>query len=110
MFCLVYANSATRPFSPSQLTDLLTTCHAHNSQLGITGLLLYKNGNFMQALEGEEQTVLKLYSKIFEDERHTGILTLLQATIPARQFPDWSMGFRDLNSPKSERCPGIMSS
>ena len=106
MFCLVYASSATRPFSPSELTDLLALCHAHNSQLGITGMLLYKNGNFMQALEGEEQVVLNLYAKIFQDERHSGVLTLLQTTIPARQFPNWSMGFRDLDSPEVRSLPG----
>lgn len=106
MFCLVYASSATRLFSPSQLTDLLASCHANNSRLGITGLLLYKNGDFMQALEGEEQTVLNLYAKIYQDERHTGVLTLLQTTISARQFPNWSMGFRDLNSPEVRSLPG----
>ena len=103
MFCLVYASSATKLFSPSQLTDLLASCHANNSRLGITGLLLYKNGNFMQALEGEEQAVLNLYAKIHQDERHTGVL---QTTIPARQFPNWSMGFRDLNSPEVRSLPG----
>ncbi len=69
-------------------------------------MLLYKNGNFMQALEGEEQAVLNLYAKIFQDERHSGVLTLLQTTIPARQFPNWSMGFRDLNSPEVRSLPG----
>ena len=105
MFCLVYASSAARPFSPSELTDLLASCHANNRQLGITGMLLYKNGNFMQVLEGDEEAVLKLYAKIFQDERHSGVLTLLQTTIPARQFPDWSMGFRDLNSPEVRSLP-----
>lgn len=69
-------------------------------------MLLYKNGNFMQALEGEEQAVLNLYANIFQDERHNGVLTLLQTTLPARQFPNWSMGFRGLNSPEVRSLPG----
>ena len=106
MFCLVYASSATTLFSPSQLTGLLSTCHAHNSQLGVTGMLLYKDVNFMQALEGEERMVRDLYAKISRDPRHDGILTLWQGAVPARQFPDWSMGFRGLNSPEVRAIPG----
>lgn len=106
MFCLVYASSATRLFSPSQLTELLSTCHTHNRQLDVTGMLLYKDGNFMQALEGQEQVVRELYAKISRDQRHGGVLTLLQGIAPARQFPGWSMGFRDLNSLDVRSLPG----
>lgn len=50
--------------------------------------------------------MLNLYAKIFQDERHSGMLTLLQTTIPVRQFPDWSMGFRASNSPEVRSLPG----
>ena len=60
----------------------------------------------MQALEGEERMVRDLYAKISRDPRHNGILTLWQGTVPSRQFPDWSMGFRGLNSPEVRAIPG----
>jgi hypothetical protein len=106
MFFLVYVSSAVRPFSPSELTDLLAKCHENNAKLGITGMLLYKDGNFMQVLEGEEEAVRTLYAKIGHDPRHRGLLTLLQGPLAERQFPDWSMGFRDLNAADVLSTPG----
>lgn len=41
-------------------------------------MLLYKDGNFMQLLEGEKEAVLRLHKNIIVDPRHKGFLTLLQ--------------------------------
>ena len=106
MFFLVYVSSAVRQFSPSELVDLLANCHENNATLGITGMLLYKDGNFMQVLEGDQEVVRPLYAKIGRDPRHRGLLTLLQGPLAERQFPDWSMGFRDLNAPDALSTPG----
>lgn len=110
MFYLVYASSATRPFSEADLSDLLETSRENNARLGITGMLLYKDGNFMQVLEGEEETVRALYEKIGTDPRHDGAITLHQSFAQERQFPDWSMGFRNLDSPELRTVPGYSES
>src|SRR5687768_3715060 len=106
MFALVYVSSAVNEFSPSALVDLLKTCHDNNAALGVTGLLLYKDGNFMQALEGDEQVVRTLYAAIARDPRHRGALVLTQAPLAERQFHDWSMGFRHLNAADAISTPG----
>ncbi len=106
MFSLVYVSSAVTPFSSTELTDLLTVSHENNLPAGITGMLLYKDGNVMQVLEGDEAAVLKLYAKIGRDPRHRGLLTILQGPLENRQFPDWSMGFRDLRASGVETTPG----
>ncbi len=106
MFFLTYASSATGPFSEEDLALLLAQCRENNSALGITGMLLYKDGNFMQVLEGEEEAVRKLYAKIEGDPRHNGTIPLLRGHQEKRQFPDWSMGFRDLESPEVEKILG----
>ena len=106
MFSLVYVSSAVRPFSSSELVYLLTQCRTNNTQRGITGMLLYKDGNFMQALEGDELAVRDLHRKIARDPRHRGLLTLLQRTFTERQFPDWSMGFHNLDDPEVHAIPG----
>lgn len=98
MFYLVYVSSAVGQFSKDQLLELLELSRVNNTSLGITGMLLYKDGNFMQILEGERDTVLALNGKISRDPRHTGILALLKGEAAERQFPAWTMGFRDLNS------------
>lgn len=106
MFSLVYVSSAVTPFSPAELTDLLSISQRNNAALEISGMLLYKDGNVMQVLEGEETVVLNLHAKIRRDPRHRGLLTLLQAHVAERQFPSWSMGFRDLSAGDVTTVPG----
>lgn len=106
MFFLVYASSAVRPFSSSDLEELLVTSRENNTRAGITGMLLYKDGNFMQVLEGEEDAVRALYDRIAADPRHKGEITLQQGFTEERQFLDWSMGFRDLQSTETHSIPG----
>lgn len=106
MFFLIYVSSAVKPFSHSDLVDLLDHSRKNNTELNITGMLLYKDGNFMQVLEGDKEAVEALHAKIEADPRHRGMFTLLQGTQVERQFPDWSMGFRDLNSAGVGDIPG----
>ena len=106
MFYIVYVSSAVKPFSSTELVELLSKSHVNNATVGITGMLLYKDGNFMQVLEGEQEAVRALDVKIKRDPRHRGVLTLLQGQLAERQFPDWSMGFKDLNTVDLRSTPG----
>jgi hypothetical protein len=98
MYFLIYSSSATQPFLREQLIELLAVSRRNNSKLNVTGLLLYKGGTFMQVLEGEEHDVATVHGRILLDPRHHQILTLLTGPQTARQFGDWSMGFRDLDA------------
>ena len=106
VFFLIYASAAVAPFSSAELLSLLDKCRENNTRLNVTGMLLYKDGNFMQLLEGEEHAVRRLYDKISLDRRHLGIVMFLEGFTANRQFPDWSMGFRDLNSEAEINAPG----
>jgi hypothetical protein len=106
MFFLVYVSTSVGLFSPAELTDILEKARVNNARLDITGMLLYKDGNLMQVLEGEEQAVRALYAKIATDPRHRGLMVILQGSQQERQFPDWSMGCRDLNSVDALSTPG----
>src|SRR3954468_5458514 len=103
---LVYVSSATRQFSQAELIALLATSCRNNEPVGITGMLLYRDGNFMQVLEGEESAVAAAYDRISKDRRHDGLITMLKEPIATRDFGDWSMGFRDLNSIEVHNAPG----
>jgi hypothetical protein len=97
MIMLIYVSSAVKLFSETELLDLLDKARSNNGALDITGMLLYRDGNFMQLLEGPEQVVTSLVQKIKRDPRHRGFQTLLQQTKDTREFGDWQMGFRNLN-------------
>lgn len=107
LYSLTYGSSAAVPFSPQDLRELLQRSCAHNARAGITGLLLYRGGNFIQVLEGEELAVRALYGRIAADPRHGGTIVLLQGPIGAREFADWSMAFRDLDAPDTLAVPGF---
>lgn len=106
IFNLVYGSSAVRELEEGDLVALLRQSREKNARLGITGLLLYKDGNFIQALEGPEAAVRGLYRSICGDGRHRGVLRLLERHMETRQFPDWAMGFADLKDPSVRDLPG----
>jgi len=107
MFRIVYLSSATELFRKSDLLALLEQSRIKNARLGITGILLYSNGNFIQAIEGEEPVVRNLFKTISQDLRHNGVLDLIDETIGEREFPDWSMGFRDMGAESEIHLPGF---
>lgn len=106
MFQLVYLSSATKPFTKEELVALLNHSRANNQRNGLTGMLLYKDGNIMQVLEGERATVEKRFDLIRHDPRHKDIIVLESGEVPGREFGEWSMGFRDLQDPALRSLPG----
>lgn len=70
-------------------------------------MLLYDNATYMQVLEGEEEDVHDIYNSILKDPRNTGNVTLVEEEINQRDFPDWSMGFKNLKNHSPEELPGF---
>ena len=60
-------------------------------------MLLFREGQFLQLLEGPECEVKSVFEMVSRDPRHTGIKILLAEPIAAREFPDWTMGFERLD-------------
>lgn len=107
MYRLVYVSTAERLLSGAELLEILHKSRQNNAALGITGMLLYKGGNFMQLLEGDKARVLTLYETICRDRRHFDVTVMAQRETKTRLFPDWSMGYRDLSDPDVEALPGF---
>ncbi|EIC21424.1 phosphate-starvation-inducible PsiE family protein [Thiorhodovibrio frisius] len=97
MIQLVYISAATAPMSKQDLKDLLQYCRQHNPQIGVTGMLFYGNGTFLQVLEGEEQVIDELLDTIEQDPRHTGLQVIQRKAITEREYADWSMGFQQVS-------------
>ena len=104
---LVYASAATVEFSSEDLDTLLEGARKNNATLGVTGMLLFKDGSFFQVLEGEADVVKALYDKISLDKRHNNVLMLSNQIIEERNFGEWSMGFvRDQK--EIQQLPGFV--
>lgn len=104
---LVYLSTATHDFNETQLVDLLAKSRANNERDEITGMLLYKDRRFMQVLEGAEKDVRATFARIERDPRHQEIVTLLEGDLPARDFPQWWMGFKAIDSETAKAIPGF---
>jgi len=98
LHALVYVSSATHLLSAAELNHLVERARARNTQEGVTGVLLYSHGNFMQYLEGPHSGMSKVYEIIKADPLHHGLIELLREPIEAREFSEWSMAFRNISA------------
>ena len=102
---LIYVSAAKSLLSEETLDAILESSVCHNAAQGVTGLLLYWRGNFMQVLEGEESEVDETYGRICSDTRHHGIILILKAPIEMREFSHWAMGYRRLTPGDAQKHP-----
>jgi len=96
MLRVTYLSRETDSFSARGLIELLEHCKNNNPALGVTGMLMYANGTFLQTLEGEAETVEILLAKIERDKRHHGFQVIKRESIDERIYKNWSMGFERL--------------
>jgi hypothetical protein len=107
MHYLVYVSTARHLMNEAELMAILETSRTRNTANHITGMLLYKDGSFMQVLEGKESAVEQTYARIEKDPRHSGIILLRKGKTERRSFPGWSMGFRSVNADELGKIPGF---
>jgi hypothetical protein len=89
---LLYASRANQDINDIQLAAILKQSRAHNPAEGITGLLCFSEGMFIQVLEGGRDAVNARYKRIVHDERHRDVILLAYEEIDERHFAGWSMG------------------
>ena len=111
MYHLVFTSSATIPLTNIDVMNLLRSSIDRNHKNGITGMLIYIEGNFIEAIEGEECAVKKLFSSIKIDSRHHDITVLFEETFEEghflRSFSDWSMSVRNFEELRLANIKGI---
>ena len=90
---LAYLSSATNLPSLDDLRAILAQARRNNEAHGITGLLLYHDGNFFQVLEGAKDAVLACYGRIEKDLRHNGCIVLISEPSEIRRFANWDMAY-----------------
>lgn len=88
---LVYESRAVVPLSEPDLDLLIHSAQARNRREGITGLLVYDEGRFLQWLEGPTDALGRVWKSISQDRRHAGISVLGQSTTTVRFFRDSAM-------------------
>lgn len=90
---IAYVSRPRAGMSLSELPRIVSACRAHNEIDHITGVLLFTGLDFAQLIEGAPQPVERLWARLLGDDRHEGILRLLDTRAESRRFADWRVGF-----------------
>lgn len=88
---LLYCSRAVDT-SAQAVEAILASARQHNPVSGITGILCYGDGIFLQCIEGGRMQVSELYGTIQADARHKDVALLHFEEIAERRFGGWSMG------------------
>jgi hypothetical protein len=107
LLSIAYVSVAAKPMSDEDVAKILTRARANNGRGGITGALLYHGGRFIQILEGADDQVRALFESIASDPQHRSVQKVREKTIGERQFPEWTMGFRDLTDASVKQLDGF---
>jgi acylphosphatase len=105
--CIYCSASTALALSAAEISALLDQCRRKNATLGVTGMLLYQNGSFLQVLEGEREAVDQLFEKISADPRHARVTKIVEEPIAERAFANWSMGYPRISSQELASIPGL---
>lgn len=101
---LIYASRAASGTGAEALAAIMKTSRANNTAAGITGVLVFSDGVFLQLLEGGRNAVSVLYNRIACDSRHQDVVLLGYDEVDERRFAGWAMGQANL----SRLNPGIL--
>lgn len=99
LHAIAYASTAARDLTEADLDGVVEESRRLNAAAGVTGVLLYCDGNFMQYIEGPADAVAQAFARIRASRWHYQVNELMDQPIAEREFAQWSMGF--------SRCLGV---
>lgn len=105
---LIYLSHAIQKLSMRDTMAIVDSASVANAAAGLTGLLCYGGGYFLQVIEGDGDAVSRTFCRIARDPRHGDVRLIDFSVIQARRFDDWSMrliNLDDPNRPESIRRP-----
>ena len=105
MMHLAYTSTAVDLMDAGDLAQILKEARERNRRRNVTGMLLYRDGTFLQVLEGEEEDVTHVYGLTKSDGRHPDLINVLQDPIEKHHFEDWRMGFHQIEDTDLENAP-----
>lgn len=92
-FRLIYRSRSRIPAENRKavLGEIFSAARSNNKRQDITGALLLSGDHFVQALEGDEEAVQRLYEHISKDDRHEDVTVVDERKLDGRTFAKWSM-------------------
>lgn len=81
---------------------ILSSAKRNNGLDGITGVLLFAGGSFLQVLEGPDTSVDAAFARIRSDARHADVEVVSDRQVAEREFAYWSMERLDASDTSDE--------
>jgi len=97
-YAISYVSSVNPNLTENDIQEVLHYTRNWNNDHGITGILLYSDGNFFQVLEGETDILKSLLSRIVKDKRHTNVMIIFEKEVSETSFEDYQSDFISLDS------------
>ncbi|MCF7752235.1 BLUF domain-containing protein [Bacillus subtilis subsp. subtilis] len=88
---IAYVSEASAGLSSTTLDALVADASRFNTVAGVTGVLLFDGGRFLQYFEGPEDGVAGVHERILQARSHHAIVELSRGRVPQRYFPYWGM-------------------
>jgi hypothetical protein len=107
LLAVLYRSRAAEQMDRAATLQMLVAAREHNERTGISGLLIRRDDDFMQLVEGPEGPVTDLVARIARDTRHTHFTVLHQEPADHRRFAEWSMAFTDADTLDAALHPGV---
>lgn len=89
----VFASAANGSFGEEQLIELSAEYKKSLAEDGVTGVMLYEDGNFFQVIEGDADKIDAAYKR-FSTEKHTRkVVKIIEEEQEQRSFADWTSAY-----------------
>lgn len=95
MYRLIYASVAATELDTDGVDAILSQAKQRNAFDGLTGLILYHKGAFLQVLEGTRDKVEATYQRISHDPRHAEVELISRGETAHSLFDTWTVGTAD---------------
>lgn len=88
---IAYSSRTVEGLTADQLDALVRDAAHHNRLAGVTGVLLCDGNRFLQYLEGPEDGIEFVFTRVLSSRRHSDVVVLGRGEGSFRRFPYWSM-------------------
>ncbi|WP_353204417.1 BLUF domain-containing protein [Sphingomonas sp.] len=94
---IIYKSVTTNPRGHAEDDAVAITRQAllRNGLDGITGLLYTQGTDFLQVIEGPDDSIADLLASLLRDPRHRDLRVLVDRETEDREFGDWMMLHRE---------------
>ena len=102
---ICYISTKDQSVGKEEILELFEYCKVENESSGIKGILLYSEGNFFQALEGEKAVVIELFENIQKDRRHHSIVQIVGEDLNHSSIDGFKVGIIQEGEKVSHELP-----